>query len=68
MLIEMMDKRFESLIREMNARFEAVDKRFEAVDKRFGDLRVIMLWLAGLTTTSLLAIIGMFIKLLFFSS
>ena len=42
-----------------------MNARFEAVDKRFGDLRVIMLWFAGLTTTSLLAIIGMFIKLFF---
>ena len=29
------DSRFESLIREMNQRFEAIDKRFEAIDKRF---------------------------------
>jgi len=32
---EAVDKRFDSLIREMNQRFEAVDKRFEAVDQRF---------------------------------
>jgi methyl-accepting chemotaxis protein len=30
-----MDKRFEQLISEMNARFAQVDKRFEQVDKRF---------------------------------
>lgn len=33
------EKRFESLLREMNARFEAIDKRFEAIDSRFESLQ-----------------------------
>jgi len=32
---EAVDKRFESLIGEMNNRFESVDQRFESVDQRF---------------------------------
>ena len=48
----------------MDKRFEAVDKRIEAMYKRFQDLRIIMLWLAGVTSTSLLATIGMLVKLL----
>ncbi len=35
---EDLDRRFEDLIKQMNERFEAVDKRFEAIDKRFEDL------------------------------
>jgi exonuclease VII large subunit len=38
-LREMSEIRFEALQREMNSRFEAVDKRFEAVDKRFEALQ-----------------------------
>jgi len=34
-----MEKRFESLQREMNARFEAMEKRFEASEKRLESLQ-----------------------------
>ena len=55
----MIDKRFESLIREMNA-------RFEAIYKKFADLKTIMFWLAGVTTTSLIVTIRILIKMVFF--
>ena len=34
-----MDKRFESLLQEMDKRFQAMDKRFEAIDKRLSFLQ-----------------------------
>jgi len=34
-----MNQRFEGMQREMNQRFEAIDKRFEAIDKRFEGLQ-----------------------------
>ena len=37
---QQVDKRFEELRADMNARFEQVDKRFEQVDKRFEELRI----------------------------
>lgn len=39
---QQVDKRFEELRADMNARFEQVDKRFEQVDKRFEELRADM--------------------------
>ncbi len=59
-----MDKRFESLIREMNARFEAVDKRFEAVNKRLN----LITWVIGIGFTllggALITLIGLIIHLI----
>ena len=43
-----------SLLREMTARFEAVDKRFEAIDKRFS----VVLWAMGLGFTATCALLA----------
>lgn len=39
-ILEQNDKRFEALQRQLDQRFESVDKRFAAVDKRFEDLQI----------------------------
>ncbi len=55
------EKRFEAIMRETSARFEAMDKRFEAVDKRFEamDKRFAALqWMMGLGFTLTVAFMG----------
>jgi len=66
---EAVDKRFESLIREMNNRFESVDqrfesliremnKRFEAIDQRIDQQNLYFIAILGAFVTMFVSIIG----------
>ncbi len=55
-----MDKRFEELRQDMNARFEQVDKRFEQVDKRFS----MMMWAVGIGFSIVVTFMGSSVVLL----
>jgi len=62
-----MDKRFEELRQDMNARFEQVDKRFEQVDKRFEqvDKRFsMMMWAIGIGFSIVVTFMGSSVVLL----
>ena len=62
-MLREMNARFEALQREMDKRFEALDKRFEALDKRFEALEKrlnFMQWFIGLGFTILTVLMTLF--------
>ncbi len=55
-MLREMNARFEALQREMDKRFEAIDKRFEVLEKRFNFIQ----WFMGLGFTILVVLMTLF--------
>jgi predicted PurR-regulated permease PerM len=56
--MQQVDKRFDELRSDMNARFEQVDKRFEQVDKRFEQMTNMFYTLSAIFTSLFVAVFG----------
>ena len=62
--IDRLDRSSADLRSDMNCRFTEVDRKFTEVDLKFTDVDRKFTWLIGMQSTTFIAIIGIFAKLL----
>jgi hypothetical protein len=62
--LDRLDRSIADLRSDMNCRFTEVDRKFTEVDRKFTDVDRKFTWLIGMQSTTFIAIIGIFAKLL----